>query len=77
MLRIVVVLALAFAVLWYMLKDGNQNSQVLQEEAEKVEMAKAAVQSSEAMSAAMAEQTDAIRDAALGREPAAAEGEQH
>lgn len=69
MLRILISLALVFAVVWYMLKDGNDNNKVLQQQAEDIEVAKQAVQANEAMSASMAEQSDAIRDQAMGITP--------
>lgn len=66
MLRIIISLALIFAVVWYMLKDGDEKKQVLEQQRQTLETAKTAAQATEEASAAMAKQTDAIRDAILG-----------
>lgn len=69
MLRILISLALVFAVVWFMLKDGNDNNKLLEQQVKDIEMAKAAAQASSQMSASMANQGDAIRDQAMGVVP--------
>ena len=66
MLRMLVALALMFAVLWYLLKDGPQNTQAVEDDAEQLELATQAAGADAAASAAMAAQADAARDEALG-----------
>ena len=69
MLRILISLALVFAVVWFMLKDGNDNNKVLEQQVKDIEMAKAAAQATSQMSTSMAEQSNAIRDQAMSVVP--------
>ncbi len=66
MLRILISLVLVFAAAWFMLKNGNDNNKVFEQQVKDIEMAKAAAQATSRMSASMAKQSDAIRDQAMG-----------
>lgn len=66
MLRVLVVLVIAVAALWYFTRDTAQEASVIEEQVEQLEMAKSGVSAAEEAAAAMAAQSDAIRSEALG-----------
>ena len=65
MLRILISMALIFAVVWYMLKDGNDNNKLLEQQLEKVDLARDAAAVAEQAAASIGEQGDATRDEAM------------
>ncbi|MFP5383891.1 MAG: hypothetical protein ACLGHG_07460 [Gammaproteobacteria bacterium] len=62
MLRLLVVLALVVAAVWYFTKDAGQREKLAEQQREVLEDAKTAAQAAEEASAAVAAQADAIRD---------------
>lgn len=62
MLRLLVVLALVVAAVWYFTKDAGQGEKLAEQQREVLEDAKTAAQAAEEASAAVAGQADAIRD---------------
>lgn len=66
MLRMLVALALMFAVLWYLLREGPENRQAVEDDVAQMELATQAASADAAASAAMAVQADEARDAAIG-----------
>ena len=70
MLRIVIALALVFAVVWYLQKDRAQGALV--EQVQSVDVARDAVEAAGTAAAQAAAQADAVRDQTLGGMPGAA-----
>lgn len=62
MFRILIALVLVGVALWYMLKDGEEKKQVLEQQRQTLESAKEVAKATDEVSAAMAARTDAIRD---------------
>lgn len=62
MLRLVVVLALVVAAVWYFTKDAGQGGKLVEQQRDALEDAKSVARAAEEASAAVAVQADAIRD---------------
>lgn len=69
MLRLLVVLALVVAAVWYFTKDASQGEKLAEQQREVLEDAKAAAKVAEEASAAVAGEADAIRDAVREQMP--------
>jgi hypothetical protein len=66
MLRVLVVLVVAVAALWYFTRDSAQQASVIEDQVEQLETARAGVDAAEQAAAAMAAQSDAVRDEVMG-----------
>lgn len=62
MLRLLMVMALALAAVWYFTKDAGQREKLAEQQRDVLEDAKIAAQAAEEASAAVAGKADAIRD---------------
>lgn len=66
MLRVLVVLVIAVAALWYFTRNAGEEASVIEDQVEQLESAKVSVKMAEDAAAAMAAQSDAIRDEVMG-----------
>jgi len=66
MLRVLVVLVVAVAAIWYFTRDAAEEASVFEEQVEQIEIAETGVAAAEEAAAAMAAQSDAIRDEVMG-----------
>lgn len=64
MLRVLILLVIGIAAIWYLAKDAGQQAKIAEEPRETLEMAKQAKAATEDVAAAMAVQSDAIRNEA-------------
>lgn len=62
MLRLLIVLALVVAAVWYFTKDAGQRERLAEQQRDALEDAKSVARAAEEASAAVAVQADAIRD---------------
>ncbi len=69
MLRILISFALIGAALWFYFKDGREQQVAGEQQKEMIDTAKAAKAMTEQVSAQMAAQSDAIRDATMASSP--------
>jgi hypothetical protein len=66
MFRMLVVIVIAVAALWYFTRDTGNAARIAEQQIEEMEMAKESVSAVEDAAAAMAAQSDAIRDQTMG-----------
>lgn len=65
MLRILMMVVVVFAALWFFLKDAPSSTRIAEDEREQLDLARQGVEATEAMAEQMAAQSDAIRDEAI------------
>ncbi|MFZ5723223.1 MAG: hypothetical protein ACOY33_06125 [Pseudomonadota bacterium] len=70
MLRMLIALALIGAAVWFYLKDGREQQAAGEQQKQLIDNAQAVREATEKAAASAAQQTDALRDQALGRPPA-------
>lgn len=66
MLRILVVIVIAVAALWYFTRDAGTTAKIAEAQREDLETARAGAEMAEMAAAADAVRSDAARDAAMG-----------
>lgn len=66
MLRMLVVIVIAVAALWYFTRDSGSAMKIAEEQRDDLEIARDGAAAAEQAAAAMAAQSDAVRDQAMG-----------